>query len=146
VRRTDQRRAAVFACYQSSVTGAAVEEVLERGGIDPVKEGSGPERPPRPVQQYTRELAEGVAAQRSELDRLIADHAIGWDIDRIAPLERCIMRVALYEVLHRPDVPNEVALDEAVETAKLYSGADAPKFVNGILGSAVETLDREGGT
>jgi N utilization substance protein B len=53
------------------------------------------------------------------------------------------MRVALYEVLHRPDVPAEVALDEAVETAKLYSGADAPGFVNGILGSAVER-DPEG--
>ena len=144
MRRTDQRRAAVFACYQSSVTGAALEDVLERGGIDPVKEGPGPERPQRPVQSYTRELAAGVAEHREELDRLIGEHAIGWDIDRIAALERCIMRVALYEVLHRPDVPNEVALDEAVETAKLYSGADAPKFVNGILGSVVKSFDVEG--
>ena len=144
MRRTDQRRAAVFACYQSTVTGTPLKEVLERGGIDPVKEGPGPERPARPVQPYTRELADGVAEHREELDQLIAEHAIGWDIDRIAPLERCIMRVALYEVLHRPDVPNEVALDEAIETAKLYSGADAPKFVNGILGSAVKELEPEG--
>jgi transcription antitermination protein NusB len=144
VRRTDQRRAAVFACYQSAVTGASLEEVLERGGIAPVKEGPGPERPAGPVQPYTRELVAGVAQHREELDGLIAEHAIGWDIDRIAPLERCIMRVALYEVLHRPDVPNEVALDEAVETAKLYSGADAPKFVNGILGTAVKELEPEG--
>jgi transcription antitermination protein NusB len=144
VRRTDQRRAAVFACYQSAVTGTALKEVLERGGIDPVKEGPGPERPAGPVQPYTRELADGVAEHREELDRLIGEHAIGWEIDRIAPLELCIMRVALYEVLHRPDVPNEVALDEAIETAKLYSGADAPKFVNGILGSAVKELEPEG--
>ena len=57
-----------------------------------------------------------------------------WRIDRIAPLERAILRVALYEILHRPDVPDEVAIDEAVETAKLYCGAEAPGFVNGILG------------
>jgi N utilization substance protein B len=146
VRRTDQRRAAVFACYQSAVTGAALEDVLERGGIAPVKEGPAPERPAGPVQPYTRELARGVAEHREELDRLIAEHSIGWDIDRIAPLERCIMRVALYELLHRPDVPDEVALDEAVETAKLYSGSEAPGFVNGILGSAVKAskaLDRD---
>jgi N utilization substance protein B len=144
VRRTDQRRAAVFACYQTSVTGAALEDVLERGGIQPLKEGPGPERPQGPLQPYTRELAEGIVRHREELDGLIAEHAIGWDIDRIAPLERCIMRVALYEILHRPDIPDEVAIDEAVETAKLYSGADAPKFVNGILGNALKSLDLEG--
>jgi N utilization substance protein B len=146
VRRTDQRRAAVFACYQSTVTGAGLAEILERGGIEPVKEGAGPERPPHPVSDYTRELALGSADHREELDALIADHAIGWEVERIAPLERCIMRIALYEVLHRPDVPDEVALNEAVETAKLYSGSDAPGFVNGILGSAVKSLHREGGT
>jgi N utilization substance protein B len=144
VRRTDQRRAAVFACYQSAVTGAPAAEVLERGAIEPVDEPRSPERPPRPVAAYTRELALGVAEHRDELDGLIGAHAIGWDIDRIAPLERCIMRVALFEVLHRPDVPDEVALDEAVETAKLYSGADAPRFVNGILGSALKAIRTEG--
>jgi N utilization substance protein B len=143
VRRTDQRRAAVFACYQREVTGAALDAVLERGGIEPVNEGRTAERPAAPVQPYTRALAVGVADHRAELDRLIAGNAIGWDIDRIAPLERCIMRVALFEVLHRPDIPPEVAIDEAVETAKLYCGAEAPGFVNGILGSALRGLRSE---
>ena len=66
---------------------------------------------------------------------LISAHARGWTLDRIAPLERSILRVALFELLHRPDVPAEVAIDEAVEAAKELCGTDAPGFVNGILGA-----------
>ena len=119
MRRTDQRRDAVFAGYQHEVTGRPLEELLE--GAKP----------------FTRELAEGVEANREELDGVIARHAQGWSLERIAPLERNIMRVALYEALHREDVPVEVAIDEAVELTKEYCGADAPGFVNGILGAAV---------
>jgi transcription antitermination protein NusB len=119
VRRSDQRRDAVFAGYQHEVTGRPLEELL--AGAKP----------------FTRELAEGAEQHKAELDRLIAQHSKGWSLDRIAPLERNIMRVALYEALHRDDVPVEVALDEAVELAKEYCGADAPSFVNGILGAAV---------
>jgi transcription antitermination protein NusB len=117
VRRSDQRRAAVFALYQSEVTGRQPAELLE-----------GPTA-------FTRELVDGVAEHRAELDDLIGRHAHGWSLDRIAPLERNILRVALYELLHRPDVPAEVAIDEAVETAKELCSADAPGFVNGILGA-----------
>jgi transcription antitermination protein NusB len=119
VRRSDQRRDAVFAGYQHEVTGRPLGELLE--GAKP----------------FTRELAEGVEANLDELDGLIARHAQGWSLERIAPLERNIMRVALYEALHRDDVPVEVAIDEAVELSKEYCGADAPGFVNGILGAAV---------
>jgi transcription antitermination protein NusB len=118
VRRSEQRRAAVFALYQSEVTGRPPVEQLERGAT-----------------AFTRELVEGSAAHREEIDGLIARHSRGWTLDRIAPLERNIMRVALYELLHRPDVPAEVAIDEAVEAAKELCSADAPKFVNGILGA-----------
>jgi N utilization substance protein B len=119
MRRSDQRRDAVFAGYQHEVTGRPLEELLE--GAKP----------------FTRELAEGVEANREELDGLIARHAQGWSLERIAPLERNIMRVALYEALHREDVPVEVAIDEAIELTKEYCGAEAPGFVNGILGAAV---------
>jgi N utilization substance protein B len=118
MRRTDQRRDAVFAGYQREVTGRPLGDLLE---------GARP---------FTRELAEGVEANRAELDQLISRHSKGWALERIAPLERSIMRVALYETLHRDDVPVEVAIDEAVELAKEYCGADAPGFVNGILGAA----------
>ena len=125
MRRSDQRRDAVFACYQRDVTGRPIEELL-----------SGDARP------FTRELATGVEQHRAELDETIASHARGWDLERIAPLDRNIMRVALYEIEHRDDVPTEVAIDEAVELAKQYCGADAPGFVNGILGAAVRETAR----
>jgi transcription antitermination protein NusB len=120
MRRTDQRRDAVFALYQHEITGRPLGELLE---------GARP---------FTRELAEGVAANRDELDDLISRHSTGWSLERIAPLERSIMRTALYEALHRDDVPVEVAIDEAVELAKQYCGADAPGFVNGVLAAALE--------
>ena len=121
-RRTDQRRAAVFALYQAELTDRELEDVFERN-----------------ASMFTRALAHAAQDREEELDALVARHAKGWSIDRIAPLERAIMRVALLEMLH-PDVapadtpiPPEGAIDEAVELAKIYSGADAPKFVNGIL-------------
>ena len=80
-------------------------------------------------------FGEGVAGDREQLDALIERYAEGWTLDRIAPLERNIMRVALYELVHRDDVPDEVAIDEAVEAAKELCAAEAPAFVNGILGS-----------
>jgi transcription antitermination protein NusB len=118
MRRTDQRRAAVFALYQADVTGRAPEELLEQS-----------------AQPFTRELVDGVRAHSDELDALIERYAEGWSLDRIAPLERNILRTALYELLHRDDVPAEVAIDEAVECAKEFASSDAPGFVNGILGS-----------
>jgi N utilization substance protein B len=124
MRRSDQRRDAVFACYQADVTGRPLEEQL------------GEARP------FTRELAEAVDAQREQLDETIGRHARGWALDRIAPLELNVMRVALYEIEHSEDVPDEVAIDEAVEIAKEYCGADAPGFVNGILGAIVR--ERQG--
>jgi N utilization substance protein B len=119
MRRRDQRRAAVVALYQRDVTSRPLDEL-----VDP------------DATAFTRELIEGTEVERPELDALIERHAKGWTLDRIAPLERNILRVALYELLHRDDVPAEVAIDEAVEAAKELCGADAPGFVNGILGTA----------
>jgi N utilization substance protein B len=120
MRRTDQRRAAIFATYQRDVTGGA--------------------KPGESLTPFARELVEGVEAHRAELDRLISDHAVGWEISRIAPLERAILRTALLEILYRPDIPDEVAIDEAIETAKLYCAAEAPTFINGILGGVMKRL------
>ncbi len=79
---------------------------------------------------------EGVEQTRAELDAAIRRHSIGWSLDRIAPLERNILRVGLYELEHRPDVPAEVAIDEAVEAAKDLCAAEAAAFVNGVLAAA----------
>jgi transcription antitermination protein NusB len=118
MRRSDQRRAAVFALYQRDVTLRPIEMLLARE-----------------AKPFTHELVEGVDANQEELDALIRRHAEGWTLERIAPLERNILRVALFELLHRDDVPDEVAIDEAVESAKELCGAEAPGFVNGILGA-----------
>jgi len=124
MRRSEQRRDAVFACYQRDVTGRPLEELVAES---------------RP---FTRELTAGVEAHREELDATIAAHAQGWELERIAPLERNAMRVALYEMAYCEDVPTEVAIDEAVELAKEYCGAGAPGFVNGVLGAVAR--EREG--
>jgi transcription antitermination protein NusB len=124
MRRSDQRRDAVFACYQRDVTGRPLAELL--AGARP----------------FTSELAAAVEANREQLDAAIAAHARGWELERIAPLELNVMRVALQEIEHSDDVPDEVAIDEAVEIAKEYCGADAPGFVNGILGAIVR--ERQG--
>ncbi|HEV7769235.1 MAG TPA: transcription antitermination factor NusB [Solirubrobacterales bacterium] len=116
MRRSEQRRDAVFASYQRDVTGRPLEELIADS---------------RPL---TRELAEGVDRHREELDETIAAYAKGWTVDRIAPLDLNVMRVALYEI-EEGEVPVEVAIDEAIEIAKEYCGADAPKFINGILGA-----------
>jgi N utilization substance protein B len=124
--RTEQRRAAVWALYQSDLLGRPLEETF-----------------PRDVHAFTRALAELVRERQPELDDLISTYSSGWTLDRIAPLERSILRVGLAELLHADEVPGEEtippegAIDEAVETAKRFCGADAPGFVNGILGAVL---------
>lgn len=118
MRRSDQRREAAFAIYQREVTGRPLDELL--GDAKP----------------FTKALAEGTAEHEAELDEMIAGHARGWALSRIAPLEKAIMRVALYEIVYRDDVPTPVAIDEAVSIAGRYCGAEAPGFVNGVLSAA----------
>jgi N utilization substance protein B len=118
MRRSEQRRDAVFANYQRDVTGRPLDGLLLEA---------------RPL---TRELAKGVDEHREELDDIIAAHARGWAVDRIASLEMNVMRTAIYEI-EFTETPAEVAIDEAVELAKEYCGAEAPRFVNGILGAVV---------
>jgi N utilization substance protein B len=122
MRRADQRREAVVALYQHEVTGRPLEDVM-----------------PPDASPFTRELIDGVLHHQDEIDALIERYAQGWTLDRIAPLERSILRTALYEMLHRTDVPDEVAIDEAVEAAKELCAAEAAGFVNGILGAVKRT-------
>jgi transcription antitermination protein NusB len=126
MRRSDQRREAVFALYQHDLTRRPLDEVFEPNAAS-----------------FTRALAHATADNADELDTYIARHARNWTIDRIAPLERAILRTALLEMLH-PDliegdkpIPPEGAIDEAVETAKAFCGAEAPGFVNGILAAVL---------
>jgi transcription antitermination protein NusB len=129
MRRSEQRRAAVFALYQHDLTGRPLAQTL---------------RPNASL--LTLALAHAAADRAEELDETIDRHAYGWSVERIQPLERSIMRVALIEMLH-PDVapgdtpiPAEGAIEEALETAKTFCGSDAPAFVNGVLAAVLREL------
>ena len=128
-RRTDQRRAAAFALYQHDVTSRELDDLFERD-----------------ASEFTRALAYAASDYAADLDGVIERHAKGWTIDRIAPLEKAVMRIALLEMIH-PDavpgdtpIPAEGAIDEAIETAKEFCGADAPGFVNGILAAVLREM------
>lgn len=126
MRRTEQRRAAVWALYQSDLLNRELEQTF-----------------PRDVHAFTRALAYLVREHQPELDALITAHAKRWSLERIAPLERSILRVGLVELLYpealpgEQAIPPEGAINEAVETAKRFCGADAPGFINGILAAVL---------
>ena len=110
------RRTAVFLLYQWDVTGKPLASLYE-GEID----------------EYARELADGVAARAAELDERITAATEGWTADRLGAVERNVLRIGIHE-LETGQVPKEVAIDEAVGLAKRYASEDASKLVNGILG------------
>lgn len=87
--------------------------------------------------QFTRDLVQGTWERREALDAIIAKYAKDWALDRMAAIDRNILRLAIYEINHRDDVPASAAADEAVELAKTYSTAESGKFVNGILGTVI---------
>lgn len=129
VRRVEQRRAAVIALYQHDLTGKPLADTL---GED--------------ATPLARALADGVSEHLGELDALIERHAQGWSVNRIHPLERSILRVALLELLY-PDlapgeqpIPPEGAIEEAVKSAKVFCSSDAPAFINGVLGAVLREV------
>ena len=123
--RRTARKNAFFVLYQSDVTGRPVEEILNRwrsyrGEVD----------------GYMAGLVRGVEGHREELDARIGDAAVGWTVERMSAIDRNIMRLALYEMLHVEDVPPEVAVNEGTELAKGFSSEEAPQFVGGVLRGA----------
>ena len=142
--RNTAREIAIHLSYQLNFTRQDPEELL--------KEYLSPERfaqlagedetyrePPGPKQcQYITRLVTGVAAHRAELDGYIEKYAVGWKFARIPMVAAAIMRVAMYEILYMDDIPNGVAINEAVELAKKYETDEVVKFINGILGTFVQ--------
>ncbi|TRW84706.1 transcription antitermination factor NusB [Mycolicibacterium sp. 018/SC-01/001] len=90
-----------------------------------------------PLNPYTVTVARGVTEHRAHIDDLISSHLQGWTLDRLPAVDRAILRVAVWELLHAEDVPEPVAVDEAVELAKRLSTDDSPAFVNGVLGQVM---------
>jgi N utilization substance protein B len=132
-RRRDARRLAVAIVFQADVMGVSAAEALE-------ERRSLGERIPR----FTEELVDGVAGRLPEIDKVLEEHLQEWTIERLAAVDRAILRVASHELLHREDVPPSVAIDEAVEAAKALSTDDSGRFVNGVLGAIAEDRARAG--
>jgi transcription antitermination protein NusB len=122
--RSKARKRAIDVLYESDVRGTdAVTTLAERlAQADP------------PVPDYTVELVEGVTGHAAMLDEVLGEHSEGWTVDRMPPVDRAVLRLALYELLVREDVPDAVVIDEAVELAKALSTDESPRFVNGVLG------------
>jgi N utilization substance protein B len=131
--RREARRLAIDVLYQADVTGADGRAVLSEW-----------ETAGRTIPPYTREVVDGVATHVDELDRTIGSHAEGWAVDRMASLDRTILRVATYEMTSRDGaVPVGAAIDEAVRAAKELSTEDSGRFVNGVLGKIAAGITRE---
>lgn len=90
------------------------------------------------LQEYAVELVEGVVAEQERIDELIASYSHGWTIERMPAVDRAILRIGAWEILFNDDVPDAVAVDEAVELARALSTDESPTFVNGLLGRLVE--------
>ena len=124
--RKQARRDAVFLLYQTEVTDLPMADLVKGQKL---REGYAPD-------EFTIKAVAGVLRDREALDVELEAHSKGWPLDRVAPLERSILRLALWEI--RGEVsPPEVAIDEAVRLAKRYSTDDAGSFVNGVLGGIV---------
>ena len=123
--RSTARKQAFLTLYQSDVTGKTARETVARwrqyrGDLDP----------------YAVRLVRGVDVERESLDALLSEVSEGWPVHRMSAVDRSILRLALFEMIHSEDVPPEVAVGEAVELAKGFSGDEAPAFVGGVLRGA----------
>jgi N utilization substance protein B len=127
--RREARMRALQALFEIDSVGHSVETVLAHRVED---EPMAPEGA-----AFTRALTHGVTAHRLELDKLIEKYAPEWPVDQLAIVDRNVLRLAFYELLFVEDVPTKVAINEAVELAKMFGSDSAPRFINGVLGAFV---------
>jgi N utilization substance protein B len=97
---------------------------------------------PEGFADYARTLCEGVQEDKARIDELISRFSRGWSLQRLAAVDRSLLRLATYELLHQPEIPSNAAVSEAVELASTYSTEDAPRFINGVLARIAEELGR----
>lgn len=134
--RHSGREAALQMLFQIEMSGASADAAIDLfwrsfvDGADP--EGRG----------YADEVVRGVASARDDLDRLIVEASAHWRLERMARVDRNVLRLGAWELAHRPEVPRAVILDEAVELAKSFGTDDSGAFVNGVLNRIAETMGR----
>ena len=147
--RGNARELAVHLIYGRVFTGEEPEQVvsvrLDKEYYENLKEENDvySDRPSRAQLRYIDTTVSGVANREEELNDVIRKFSIGWDISRISKLARCILQLAIFEILYVEDVPTGVAVSEAVRFSKMYDGGDTGAFVNGILGAFARELTAE---
>ncbi|HUF33535.1 MAG TPA: transcription antitermination factor NusB, partial [Acidimicrobiales bacterium] len=122
--RREARERALSMLYEADSKGISSTEVLECQTLEP--------------EAFAADLVAGVGEHGPELDQLIRRFSKGWSLERMPTIDRTLLRMAVYELGHRPDVPTGAIISEAVELAKRYSTDDSGKFVNGMLGRIAE--------
>ena len=149
--RGNARELAIHLIYGRIFTGEEPEQVvsvrLQKEYYEKLSDENEvySDRPSRAQLRYIDRVVSGVANREEALNAHISNFSIGWDISRISKLTRCILQLAIYEILYVEDVPAGVAVSEAVRIAKKYDGDDTGSFVNGILGSFVRSLNTVAG-
>lgn len=128
--RSDAREQAVTFLYEAEQRGVAAVTLLEGRGLV--------------AEELTRNLLAGVEGERDRIDGVIRAHARDWPLERMPALDRAVLRLAVHELLSRPEVPVAVVIDEAVEIAKRFSTDDSGRFVNGVLAAVARDVRRPG--
>lgn len=93
------------------------------------------------IKEFVRSLVRGTGEHQEKIDQLIEQYSTDWKLDRMAAVDRNLLRLAIYEILYMPDIPSAVSINEAVELAKVYGSDESAKFVNGILGNLVRQIN-----
>lgn len=127
-RRTKAREYVLQMLYQVDITGSSWQEILKS-----FWENSNLQENSEELKDFSEQLLKGVSEHIGEIDKKISKYAANWQLDRMAFVDRNIMSLGCFELLFRQDIPPKVAINEAVELAKKYSGSESGKFVNAIL-------------
>lgn len=131
MKRRQAREAALQALFQVEVGRVAPDKaiayVVENNELVPE------------VEEFCRSLVEGVLREKDKLDQVIAELAVDWSLERLGNVDRNVLRLGLYEIMFRDDIPTSVSINEAVEIAKRYGDSKSGRFINGILGQFVRT-------
>ncbi len=126
--RSKARKQALDILFESDIRGSVALDILI--SRDVVEEG--PDA--RPIREYTREIISGVSEHRRKIDELIATYAQGWDMDRLPAVDRSILRIGIYEIIWASQLPDAVAIDEALTLAKELSTDESAGYIHGVLG------------
>jgi N utilization substance protein B len=133
--RSKARKQALDILYESDIRSSDALAILESRDVTE----EGPDA--RPIRDFTRELITGVSANKRKIDELIATYAQGWDMDRLAAVDRNILRLGIFEIIWSDELADGIAIDEAITLAKNLSTDDSATFIHGLLGKIASIKD-----